>query len=98
MGLTLNLEVSRNHYAVIAGRGRFELVDVGERWFAVAIWIPEDDAPRLVGLSHLGWTILEHDCKVRLSPKLVSRTRLRVLFDAPKSLQIRQFKETPKAK
>lgn len=81
---------------LIAGRGRFEMRDLGPRGFGVAVWIASDAAPRLIALSEHDWTALGPDVTVRLAPRrgpVVGSVYARVCFEAPRDLKIYQTEE-----
>lgn len=91
---TLRIGVSA---VLIAGRGRFEMRDVGPRGFGVGVWIPVDAPPRLVALSDADWVALAHDVTARLTPRSARSTGAGALcgvcFEVPRDIKIRQTEE-----
>lgn len=94
MGLTLHVD-RRCHFVIIAKRGRFELFDIGHDGYVVAMWLPLDAPPDLVALSSSHWTVLEGDVRVKLS-RIHSAQAAKIIFDAPRHLQIRHLSYTPR--
>jgi hypothetical protein len=84
---------------LIAGRGRFEMRDVGPRGFGVGVWIPVDAPPRLVALSDAEWAAVAPDVLVRLTPRKGPSTGgalCGVCFEVPKEIKIIQVdQDTP---
>lgn len=93
MALKRRLEINKS-VVLIAGRGRFTLLDVGPRGFGVGAWITDDAPPRMVAVCDSVWTMLAADVSVRLAPRKHPPTggasNILVTFAAPPEVLIRQ--------